>query len=175
MWYDALQIGKWSYFQFFVLGILVRKYKDWCVRWSANRYVAGGVIAAYILMAIVYVRGVPMEGISNYLRAVSGRLLPYASIGIVTMLFYSLRRYLSDSKAGQMLQRVGRNTLGVYLIHYFFLAGNWSFLQVISTHTPPLYFVDNLRVSGSGDNGLLYGRYPCVAAKSAIGEVYDRR
>lgn len=137
VWYDALQIGKWSYFQFFVLGILVRKYKDWCVRWSSNRYAAGGVIAAYILMAIVYVRGVPLEGISNYLRAVSGRLLPYASIWIVTMLFYSLRRYLSDSKAGRMLQRVGRNTLGIYLIHYFFLAGNWSFLQVISTHTPP--------------------------------------
>ncbi len=137
VWYDALQIGEWSYFQFFVLGVLVRKYKDWCVRWSGNRYVAGGVIAAYILMAIVYVRGVPLEGVSNYLRAVSNRLLPYASIYIVTILFYLLRSFWASSRTGRALQIVGRNTLGIYLIHYFFLAGNWSFLRIISANTPP--------------------------------------
>ena len=58
-------------------------------------------------------------------------------ISIVTALFYSMRQFWSDSRTGKALQVVGSNTLGIYLIHYFFLAGNWSFLRTISTNTPP--------------------------------------
>lgn len=137
VWFDALQIDKWSYFQFFVLGILVRKYKDVFLRLLSNKYAMGIVIVAYVLMAVVNVKGLPSGGIQRYLAAVCVRLLPYASICIVTALFCSMRQFWSDSRTGKALQVVGSNTLGIYLIHYFFLAGNWSFLRTISTNTPP--------------------------------------
>lgn len=138
VWFDALQIGKWSYFQFFVLGILVRKYKDVLLRLLSNKYAMGIVIVAYVLMAVVNTSGLPCSGIQRYLAAVCVRLLPYAGICIVTALFYSMRQLLSDSKTGKALQSVGRNTLGIYLIHYFFLKGNWSFLQTACANTPPV-------------------------------------
>lgn len=138
VWFDALQIGKWSYFQFFVLGVVAKKYQDFCLRLLRNRYVMGIVIVAYILMAVIRVQGLPCADVQRYFAIVCVRLLPYASICIVTILFYLLRSFWASSRTGRALQIAGRNTLGIYLIHYFFLAGNWSFLRTISTNTPPV-------------------------------------
>lgn len=137
VWFDALQIGKWSYFQFFVLGVVVRKYRDFCLRLVSNKYAMGIVMVTYILMAVVNTKGLPYCGIQRYLAAICVRLLPYASICIITALFYSVRQFLADSRTGKALQSVGRNTLGIYLIHYFFLKGNWSSLQTACANTPP--------------------------------------
>ena len=125
-------------------------------------------------MAVIRVQGLPCADVQRYFAIVCVRLLPYASICIVTILFYLLRSFWASSRTGRALQIAGRNTLGIYLIHYFFLAGNWSFSRTISTNPPPRFVTDYIRLVGSCNNSLLYGGYSCDSVESAPCAIYDR-
>ena len=174
VFFDTLQVGKWCYFQFFVLGIIFRKYQDVFLQLINNRYAIGIVLVAYIFMAIVCTNGLPFVGVQRYAAAASSRLIPYTGILIVTTLFYSLRRFLSDSKTGHALCIVGQNTLGIYLIHYFFLPGNWTYLQLLAANTPPHFANNYIHNSSRSNYMLLFDCNTDNSAQSATCEIFDR-
>ena len=114
------------YFQFFVFGTIFACYQDKLFRLIENQYVIGVVILLFVGLFV----GNCLLGESSLSSTVYGKVGSKAIaevlryLGIVSMLaiFKHYRGALSSNKkVGRGLQYVGKLTLDIYLLHYFFL------------------------------------------------------
>lgn len=102
-----------QYFPYYVVGILCMAYSGMFHKLLANEYIVGGLVA---LFAALYV----YPGSGFYKALLMGFVGTFA--------MYQLCRHYQDvlSQAtffGRQLQLIGRSTLSIYLIHYFFIQG----------------------------------------------------
>jgi fucose 4-O-acetylase-like acetyltransferase len=139
VYYDALQISKWCYFQYFILGVLVSKYQKWIKKVIAYPMLLAFTFIVWIVVAITCMQDLVVAFPIPYLNQLISVIYVYVSIMLVTYVFYHYRDRIATSKFGQIVQVVGCNTLGIYLLHYFFLWGGYNFiLKFYSTHPTPL-------------------------------------
>lgn len=127
-----LSVPHWHFFIFLVLGTLVREHFDTVQRWLDNRWVLPVCIVIYltvnILGSVLPVKAIPMRG-----------LLSLTGLIIVFSFFRNRQAWFSRQTAlGRTMQYVGRRTLDIYLIHYFFIPTGLSFITVFSDHPMPL-------------------------------------
>ena len=131
---NVLTLGlTFKYFHFFAFGALCSCKREWFERIFENRAKMTVVVVGLFLLSwfIISIRG-NTEVITQYmdkrvfeiLRALIRVFIGY--FGIIT--FYGFFRrfgeFFSENKyIGKSLQFVGRNTLDVYLLHYFVLLG----------------------------------------------------
>lgn len=112
-----LQIAQLKYFVFFCFGTFVRKHFTYCNKLADNGYAMGfivllfgaGVLWGYVLLPpALYPLVFLLNGFSG-----------------VVLVFYFFRRheqaFTLNSHKGRWLQYIGRRTLDIYLLHYFFL------------------------------------------------------
>jgi peptidoglycan/LPS O-acetylase OafA/YrhL len=102
-----------QYFPYYVVGVMCMAYSGMFHKLLANEYIVGGLIA---LFAALYV----YPGSGFY------KALLLGLVGTFTM--YQLCRHYQDvlsqsTVVGRQLQMIGRSTLSIYLIHYFFIQG----------------------------------------------------
>ena len=139
VYYNAFQISKWSYFQYFVLGVLVNKYKDDLKRWIAIPLMSAMSFVVWMIIAILRIQVFDTIYAVPYIAAIMNLLYVYASIILVAMIFYHYRNWFVTNKFGVIIAKVGCNTLGIYLLHYFFLWGEYRFLvDFYSTNPTPM-------------------------------------
>lgn len=139
VYYDALQIGKWCYFQYFIAGVLVSKYKNWIKNVISYPLVPTCTFIVWIVVAITCMQDLVVALPIPYLNQLINIIYVYVSILLVTYVFYHYRESVATSKFGQIAQVVGCNTLGIYLLHYFFLWGRYDFIfKFYATHPTPL-------------------------------------
>jgi fucose 4-O-acetylase-like acetyltransferase len=95
----------------------VRKYFDRFVNLTENQYFMAVVIFLFVLMT-VFPQIYSLNGF-EYLSYL------FTGIGGIIIVFTFFRRkavlFSQETKLGSTLQYVGRRTLDIYLIHYFFL------------------------------------------------------
>ena len=115
-----------DYFQYFVFGLMCRK---WSIRFLGamdRRGFRMSVLAAFVLMGVVHVvcwrMHISESPHAQWYRLVFDTLGAY--IGVMAM--FALFRSGADFFAGHgvvpdMFSFVGRRTLDIYLLHYFFL------------------------------------------------------
>ena len=118
---DFIGIIHWRYYFFFVLGTLVKKYySNFCKRMD-NQYISAVIIILMVVVHFVVSRFFPIHQYNTVTFLIQGTL------GIM-IVFTFFRRYEdSFSKTtfiGKWLQYIGRRTLDIYLLHYFFLPRN---------------------------------------------------
>lgn len=118
---DFIGIIHWRYYFFFVLGTLVKKYySNFCQRMD-NQYISAVIIILMVVVHFVVSRFFPIHQYNTVTFLIQGTL------GIM-IVFTFFRRYEdSFSKTtfiGKWLQYIGRRTLDIYLLHYFFLPRN---------------------------------------------------
>lgn len=114
-----LGIGNFWYYLFFVSGTLIRKYFFYFQRLLDNSQFIGLVILTFfisVFFSTLELRGLTLRYLLAYLSlAVTGPLV----------LFAFFRRYkesfLSNRTLGVTLQYIGKHTMEIYLLHYFFL------------------------------------------------------
>ncbi|WP_297850700.1 acyltransferase [uncultured Akkermansia sp.] len=123
-----------TYFQFFALGIFCRKY------WNKSAYLltknwlktSSIVIFAACLIVIKsnsYFQIFPPPILSKSV----GILVRYAGLMVVVSFFFNKEKYFNEGHlTGSLLEYIGRRTLDIYLLHYFFLP-NLKFLQPFLT------------------------------------------
>ena len=102
-----------QHFPYYVLGMLFMSYRDSVHRLLSNEYVAGGILIAF-------------AGLYLYPHGGAYKALLMGCLGmiIVYLVCYKYQNIFSDSTmAGKILIVIGRNTLPIYLIHYFFFIG----------------------------------------------------
>ena len=105
------------FFIFFWFGTYVRKHFDKFIEWTNNQYVMAGAVILFVLMAI-----------SPQLFLMVGiELVAYVLMGIcgivIAFTFFRVKEdyFKKERPLGRVLQYVGRRTLDIYLLHFFFL------------------------------------------------------
>jgi len=112
-----LQIAQLKYFVFFCFGILMKKHFPCFNKLADNGYVIGGVV-------LLFGAGV-LWGYVLFPPALYPLLFLSNGFSGVVLVFTFFRRhevlFSNSTFAGCMLQYIGRRTLDIYLLHYFFL------------------------------------------------------
>lgn len=139
VYYDAFQISKWCYFQYFILGVLVSKYQKWIKKVISYPLVSAFTFIVWVVVAIMRMQDTVVALSIPYLSQLINIIYVYTSIMLVAYVFYYYRSWIVTSKVGKITQIVGGNTLGIYLLHYFFLWGGYDFiLNFYATSPTPL-------------------------------------
>lgn len=117
-WSDALGWANLTYyFPYFVLGLLIRQYEHLMNRILLNRLFTFMVVAIFV-SSILFINDMDYTTTGKLLR-----LIPGIS-GVLTLLtlFYMCRDYFdSPRRIPVMMGYVGRHTLDIYFLHYFFI------------------------------------------------------
>lgn len=143
-----LGLEQLKYFVFFAIGTLVKKYFIKVQELLDNKFItAFGILLLFGVTIYVLHNGYFTIALYNHLfNLISGFL------GLM-LVFSFFRKYQNtftqDSKIGRLLQYVGRRTLDVYLLHYFFLPYNLKFIgDFFATNlNPTLEFVVSMILS----------------------------
>lgn len=119
-----------QYFQFFVLGVITRQYQDKIHRIIEDKYFSASVIILFVaLFGWLQIDAQYIESSTGLVH----KLLLLINIGVVLLVRYLgliivysfFRKYQASftqtTKIGSSLQYIGRHTLDIYVLHYFFL------------------------------------------------------
>lgn len=111
-----------KYYPYFILGLLVRKYFS-----KFQEMLAHG----WIMSSIILLFGLSSYYLLHYNYPLVDIFLPYIpGITGIVIIFAFFRRYSEkvsmETRLGRLFQFVGRRTLDVYLLHYFFVPKNLS-------------------------------------------------
>ena len=122
---NVLCIQQWQFFIFFYLGYLAHRQQERFFSWLDNgRVMAVGVVVFVGSLMLWFQQ--PMN-----LFGVKVTFLLWGVLGAV-LSFAFFRKYeewfSSQTQIGRWLQYVGRRTLDVYLLHFFFLPRNLEWL-----------------------------------------------
>lgn len=112
------------YFQFFVFGLIFSCYQKKLFRFLGNQYVAGAILVLFFGTYWFHMHY--MRDLSGSAALVGDKLLQLSTryLGVISVLtiFYHYQGFFSSyTFVGRGLQYIGKRTLDVYLLHYFFL------------------------------------------------------
>lgn len=112
---DFFSLDKFCcYFVFFVLGAFVRSKERVFNKLVVNKYISAICFVLFFTSFFPPVEVIPLP-ILNLIRRFTGLFIVY-------LIFYTYRDYwASNAKVSRFLSYVGKNTLEIYLLHYFFL------------------------------------------------------
>lgn len=135
---SLLSLSKWQYFIFFSFGSFIHKYYTYFLKWQEYRSLKDAIIFIFICAAIfIFYQNNNHIIISNTFIKLCTALF---GIVIVMFIFRDNESHLSNStRIGRLLQSIGKRTLDIYFLHYFFLPYNLSAVgQWFSTNQNPL-------------------------------------
>lgn len=124
------------YFFFFVLGSIVRKHFKQVERWLDSRWLLLCCIVTYFILNI-YRDILPGNGYGPIGGFLVGQALTLSGLTILFAFFRTNKEQFSKNRwIGHSLQYIGRRTLDVYLLHYFFLPVQLGSLMPFFADTP---------------------------------------
>lgn len=117
-----------KFFPYFALGLICSMNKEWFNKILENRWFAFGTITLFgvgFLWNRFYL-GSPTCVESSIMFSIFYYAIGYIIAFLGLLIVYNTFRiyqdsYTSDKKIGKALQYIGRRTLDIYLLHYFFL------------------------------------------------------
>ena len=119
--------------------MLVSKYQNRIKNVISYPLVPAFTFIVWVVVAIMRMQNTAIAVPIPYLSQLINIIYVYTSIMLVTYVFYYYRSWIVTSKAGKIARVVGCNTLGIYLLHYFFLWGGYDFISSFyATHPTPL-------------------------------------
>ena len=108
------------YFLFFVIGTLARKHYDKIRQLAGNGYLVGASLLFFFGVVIYRLHG-------SETNAVPELYLLSQIVGVMLVFMFFMKNenlFTQQTRLGRALQYVGRRTLDIYLLHYFFLPRN---------------------------------------------------
>lgn len=111
-----------KYFQFFTLGIIGATYRNKFFDLLKNRYFITIVTCGWIVCEILWYSDAFKAGFPLLYNVVHDILIRYFSLMTVVSFFYGHEQSFSlEKRSGRVLQFIGRRTLDLYMLHYFFI------------------------------------------------------
>lgn len=144
--FDFLGIIHWRFYLFFILGTLFKKHFDLFCRCMDNQYLSAAIIVSMIIINVIISRFFPIHTYNTITFLFQGTL----GIMIVFSFFKHYQEsFKKEHLLGKGLQYIGRRTLDIYLLHYFFLPRNLEYLgQVfICQQNPVIEFFVSLSLA----------------------------
>lgn len=129
---SLLSVDRWHHFIFFVLGTLTKKhFKKVEVLLDGKWFIM--ICVLFYFLANAFAGSLPVSG---------GLVLPFLSFTGIVIVFSFFRKkqavFSKERRLGRVMQYVGRRTLDIYLIHYFFIPYNLTFVTVFKDHPMPI-------------------------------------
>ena len=123
--YDSLCLeNALKFFQFFVLGILARQFEQTTKSILNNSFVNSAVIVLFVI-SLLSLRTTFILESSIFRGLIRSIILRYTGLFIILSLFYRNQEYFAaNGIVSRTMQYIGRHTLDIYLIHYFFIEHN---------------------------------------------------
>lgn len=111
-----------KYFQFFTLGILCKKYNTKFISLiNYDKFRATAIIIFIISLVIYFNDYIKVHHIYVY-KAVRDIIIRYSALFIIFTFFYHNRSFFdSNNRIKKTLLYIGKRTLDIYLLHYFFI------------------------------------------------------
>lgn len=130
---NLLSLKHWGYFTFFIGGTLVKKHFD-----IFTKYLDKKTLLTFSLLLFI-----SFNIFKSDVLIIGWTLFCFITAITGIIIFFSFFRYnsniIDNSKLGSFLQYIGRNTLSIYFLHYFFLPINLkNILPVFSQHPVPI-------------------------------------
>lgn len=126
--YGSIGVPQWKYYAFFVFGTMVRKYYKTFVSITDNPWLTAFCVSLFFLILVFK----PFSSSITF----SFYVLGFLGVVIVFTVFRIHEEWFTANKnISRWMQYIGRHTLDIYLLHYFFLPRNLEMIGV--------YFKDN--------------------------------
>ena len=77
--------------------------------------------------------------------SISSRI--FSSIFSIFYFFMRNGEYMDNSRIGKALQFIGRRTLDVYLLHYFFVNNSMAWVKTFNFNSPTIIFIISIATS----------------------------
>lgn len=121
LWEMLSWINLTKYFQFFTLGVICSKYREYFFRLLGNSgFIALAVIGWIISLLLWYNDSFRLSFPYLYMF-IHDIFIRYCALMTVVAFFYKNASYFDYSRHGKKLQFIGRRTLDIYMIHFFLL------------------------------------------------------
>ena len=122
------------YYLYFLLGNIVRNNLKLIIQWKYKNQMTAIIILIFFILFIINQMSYKFSGILFHLNLI---LLESSSLVVVVMVFYKYRQYFSSSHCiANTLTFLGKRTLDIYLLHYFFLPKDLTFFgNYFTTHS----------------------------------------
>lgn len=135
-----LGVSQLTFFVFFIIGAYVKKYFHKAEYVLDNSYLVLFAVIVYLSVNIF----IDLESSNVYLQKVIKFVLAICGITITFALFRKCRSFFSgDSPLSALLKFIGRRTLDIYLLHFFFLEVDLpdACLRYVDGNAPVLEFL----------------------------------
>ena len=120
--YQLFGLNNLSYYIFFIFGIIVKKHFSLFTKLIENKFFISIIILILTSTGIYIIKSV---GIANHIINFLMIIIGCTGIATIFSFFYKYQgSFTKDKKVGRVLQYIGRRTLDIYLLHYFFLPRN---------------------------------------------------
>lgn len=135
-----------KYLQFFVLGLLCKKYYPQVEKLLRKDWFAVVTIAGYIVsMAVICVLK-DVDSARGVVALFRHIVVGYLGVALIFLLFFRSEKFFAtNGRISRAMQFLGRRTLDIYFIHYFFLP---KFNDATEIFTGGSNFVFELLVCG---------------------------
>ena len=133
--YQLFGLNNLSFYVFFCFGIIIKRHFINFLKLISNKYLISIIISLFLFSGIFLVKNVTIipNSIINFTLIVTG----ITGITTVFSFFYKYQdSFTKEKKVGRVLQYIGKRTLDIYLLHYFFLPRN---LQMVGE-----WFTENI-------------------------------
>lgn len=129
-----LSLSQYKFFTFFVLGTIVKyKYNKIKNLIGKNLFSTSTILA--FIGTTIFLETKEIQ--SYYLKLVFQTIQSFSGVLFIFMFFEKNQKWCShETKVGRALQYIGKRTLDIYLIHYFFLPSNLLILGKFFTDYP---------------------------------------
>lgn len=125
---SLLGLDQLRFFFYFAIGTLVMKHFNHVKIYMENGKIIGLCLVAFFgLFMLVHREG--FEFANAIIYHLYNFVVGILSLFLVFVFFYKYRSAFDDTKRlGNVLQYIGRHTLAIYMLHYFFLPRNLQFI-----------------------------------------------
>lgn len=116
---NIIGIPMFRYYLYFLIGNFVHNNLDFLVQWKYRNHLTAIIIVGFFSLFIFNQMSYQLSGILFHINLVA---LEITSLLMIFMIFYKYRLYFSSNhRSAHILTFLGKRTLDIYLLHYFFL------------------------------------------------------
>lgn len=124
------------YYLYFLIGSMIRNNLDTIIQWNYRNQLTAITTLIFFVLFLMNQMSYKFEGILFHLNLIA---LETSSLLVVFMVFYKHRLYFSSNqRIANTLTFLGKRTLDIYLIHYFFLSEDLSLFGDYFTAHPAM-------------------------------------
>jgi len=130
----------YGYFIFFIIGAISKKYFEQIKLIFGNNQVMLVIVLLMIICSIAFIKG---DLVNLEIK------LLISILGIFSFFYFFMKNgdYIDNSKIGKCLQFIGRRTLDIYLLHYFFIHDSMSWVVSSGVKSPTILFIISIFIS----------------------------